>query len=193
MAVGLETLRDVIWVEIEIAHLGKDFSIDWNLIEPDDDPLVWLSVLTLSAGHPRMRQDLVDGVALGLVVGQDVRNQVFCLLGKGLVESVGAGEDLLVEGRGFGVFEGQVAAEHGEEDDPAGPDVDPEAIVLLALDHFGGGVAGGAAGGLEEFPLLVGVGESEVYYFDVLAVVEEYIFWFEVPVDHSNSVNILDA
>lgn len=44
-------------------------------------------------------------------------------------------------------------------------------MVLLAGNHFGGGVAGGATGGFKELAGFVGVGESEVDDFDCFVVI----------------------
>ena len=47
-----------------------------------------------------------------------------------------------VEFVGVGVFKGKEAAEHGVEDDAAGPNIDVGALISFACDHFGCGVAG---------------------------------------------------
>lgn len=94
-------------------------------------------------------------------------------------------EYLLVECGSIGVFEGQVAADHGEEDDAAGPDVDVDAVLGLAGHHFRRGLAGTAAGCLQHLALFLGVRQAEVHYFDVVSVVQEQVFGFEVSVHYS--------
>ena len=46
------------------------------------------------------------------------------------------GHDLLVQVRGLRVLEGQVASDHGVEDDAAGPDVGLQTVVTLPSDHL---------------------------------------------------------
>lgn len=81
--------------------------------------------------------------------------------------------DLFVQFIGIGVFEGEEAAKHGIQDDPAGPDIDPHAFVSLSRDHLGRGVAGRPACGLQSLSRFVLVGEAEVHDFDVFILVEE--------------------
>ena len=44
--------------------------------------------------------------------------------------------DLLVEVGGLRVLEGQVASDHGVEDDTAGPNVGLQTVVTLPSDHL---------------------------------------------------------
>lgn len=58
------------------------------------------------------------------LVREEVRRRVLCI------------QDLLVQVGGLLVFEGQVSAEHGVQDDSTAPEVTHQAIVVLASDHL---------------------------------------------------------
>lgn len=118
------------------------------------------------AGVPGVAADVQDGETLGRVGFQDALDKTLAVLGEEVREQELAMDDLLIEIGGVLVIEGEVATDEGEEDDASAPEVNHEGIVLLALDHFGGGIAGGPAGCLEVLVVVgvVLVGETEVYY-----------------------------
>lgn len=72
------------------------------------------------------------------------------------------GKNLFIEEIGLRILEGQVSADHGEQDDTTGPNIHSETIVLFAFYHLRGSIAGRPTGSLELFSLLVGVGKPEV-------------------------------
>lgn len=74
---------------------------------------------------------------------------------------------------GVVVFEWQIAAHHGEQDDPATPDIDFKPMVLFAGDHLGCGVAGRPTGSLQHFVFLVGVAEAEVDNLEAILPVDQ--------------------
>jgi hypothetical protein len=98
--------------------------------------------------------------------------------------------DLFVQFVGIGVFEGEEAAQHGIQDDPAGPDIHPDALVSLSRDHLGRGVAGRPACGLQSLSRFVLVGEAEVDDLDVFVLVEEQVLGLEVAVHYSVFVDV---
>ena len=104
-----------------------------------------------------------------------------------------ARHDLLVELVGVGVLEGQEAAQHGVEDDPARPHVHPRALVPLPRDHLRCGIAGRPAGSLEPLPRLILVGEAEVHDLDILVLVEEQVLRLEVAVHDAVFMDVLHA
>jgi hypothetical protein len=107
--------------------------------------------------HPGVGEDRTE---IGTLVGvdfEDGADEVEAFAGEVVGGFVLAGEDLLVQLFGVGVLEGEVAAHHRVGDDPRGPQVDSPALVPLVGDHLGRGVAGRAAGRLEQLAGLVGV------------------------------------
>ncbi len=91
------------------------------------------------------------------------------------------------------VLEGETPVDHGVQDDSTGPDIYLGRQVLLACDHFGGGVARGATGGLEHLGLGVDVREAEVDDLDLLAVVEQQVLWLQVAVHHQLFVQVVHS
>ena len=73
--------------------------------------------------------------SLGVRV-EDLDNKVLALRRKELGHLVVSSHDLLVEVRGLWVLKGQVASDHGVEDDTAGPNVGLQTVVTLPSDHL---------------------------------------------------------
>ena len=67
---------------------------------------------------------------------EDFDDKVLALRRKELGHLVVGSHDLLVEVRGLWVLEGQVASDHGVEDDSAGPNVGLQTVVTLSSDHL---------------------------------------------------------
>lgn len=102
-------------------------------------------------------------------------------------------QDFLVQfGRRL-VFKREVACDHGEEDDAAGPHIDARPVVLETVNHFWCCVAGRAASCLQHLARLVGVAEAEVDQTNVFLVVEQQVFWFEVAVHDAEFMEVLHA
>ena len=118
-----------------------------------------------------MLLDLISGQPLVRVGLQDFIDEVDALRGQALRHLKLTAEDFLVQlGRGF-VFKGQVARDHREKNDTAGPDIDARAIVLQSVDHFGCCVAGRSTCRLKQLSLFVLVAQSEIYKPDVLLMI----------------------
>ena len=146
--VGLDALAGEAVVEAQLDRRLEDLLVDGNAVVTDNQAL--RTGLRRSRVPPPVLADVLDPVPLDGVDGEDVGKHVLGVLGERLGDLVLAGEDLLVELGGLGVFEGQAAAEHRVEDDAAAPDVHHDGLVaVLALDHLGRGVAGRPAGSLE--------------------------------------------
>jgi len=184
-APGLSGVSDV------LLHFGQYAFVKLDLVLADDDAVCLVGGAELL--EPLAFSYLVQVEPGVRVCVEDALEQFLALVGEYLGGFIVASHDLLVEFAGAGVLEGQVAAEHGVEDDAAAPDVCPQTVVAFARYHFGSSVAGTAAGGLEPLAGLVVVGESEVYDFDVVAVVEEEVLGLEVAVDDAVLVDVVDA
>lgn len=124
---------------------------------------------------------------------QDDLEQVLAVERDPLGRDLLPAQDLFVEQFGVRVFEGQLAANHREQDHPATPDVCAQPLLGLARHHFGGRLTRTPAGGLQELVRLVRVAQPEVDYFDVVLLVEQEILGFEVAVHDADAVDLLDA
>lgn len=80
------------------------------------------------------------------------------------------------------IVEGQSADEQRVEDDPAGPDVGPPAVVLLPPDHLGTGVVRGAAARLQHGPRRLQRSHAKVRNLNVVLLVQEQVLWFQISV-----------
>ncbi len=143
--------------------------------------------------QPRMIPDLADRVSLVLIAGENVGNEVSGVFWNRFVEIVRTRKNFLVEEICLRVFEGEVATNHSKQNYTTRPDIDSQTVVFLAFYHLGGGVTGRTAGSFQLLSFLVGVGKPEINNFDVLFSVEKNVFRFEVSVDNSNLVDVLDA
>ena len=111
------------------------------------------------------------------------------------MERVFSCEDLFVQGVRVLVFERQVSIEHRKENDATGPDIDFDAVVPFALNHFRGGITWGATRGFKEFTFFVGVTESKIYNLKRIIVGKENILRFEISmgdVDFPDILNTVD-
>ena len=161
--VGFDAPGRIFQIELELAQFGQDALVDGHAMIPDHYPTVEGDIRYLLA--PRMGVNFLKRKPFGGIHVQDLLQQIFEMVGNEIGQHILARKDLFVKLGSVVVLEGEVATDHGEEDDAAAPDVDFEPVILFAGDHFGGGVAGGPAGSLEHLVLLVGVAEPEIHYF----------------------------
>ena len=100
-------------------HFAQEAFVDLDLVLADDG--AFSRVDTRQLVEPLALADLLELEAGFRVRAQNASEQVLALWRQDFGDIVFAGHDLLVEFAGVGVLEGQVPAEHGVEDDPAGP------------------------------------------------------------------------
>lgn len=89
-------------------------------------------------------------------------------------------QDFLVQIGCIRVFEGEIAADHREENDTTAPNVNVRAEVALPCNHLWRSVARGATGCFQSFSRFVGIGEAEIDYLDVLSMVEKQVLGFQI-------------
>jgi hypothetical protein len=140
-----------------------------------------------------VRPDVADLVPLLRVGVQNARQHVLAVGAQKLGQRVLRVHDLFVEVRRLGVLEGEVAAHHRVQHHARAPDVRADAVVLLAGNHFGCGIAGRTTGRLQQLVFLVHVTETEVDNLERLVVVEQQVLRLEVTVAHAARVQVLDA
>lgn len=63
----------------------------------------------------------------------------------------------------------------------------------MTENHLRSRIAWAPTSGFKQLVVLIGVGEPEVYYFDVLINVEKQVFRLEIPMDHINFVNVFNS
>ena len=169
--VGLNAPRGVIRVEAVLLQFLQDLLVDRDDVVPHDQSgFQWHAFGQLA---PRMVVDLSDAVSLCGVDVQHLLYQILEVLAYKIREHEVSRKNLRVEFGSVVVLEGQGAADHGEEDDSARPDVHLQAVVLLAADHFGRGVAGRPAGSLEQLSRLVGVAEPKIHNLQGILPVDQ--------------------
>lgn len=183
----LATLDVNLVVSLENLH---DVHVDGYRVLADDNACL---LLRLDLVVPRMVADVLDIEALGRVRIQDARYQVLGLVAEERRQFVFSVQNLLIQLLRVLVLERQIAADHGVQDDSAGPNVGAESEVPLALDHLGRGVARTAAGGLEALAMLVEVGQTEINELDRVVVVQQQVLWLEITMHNAKLVNILDS
>lgn len=138
--VGLDAAGGVVRVKAVILQFLQDFLVNCDDVVADNQS--GLQGHSFYQFAPRVVVNLSNAVSLGRVHIEHLLNQIFEVFANEIREDIVARENLLVEFSGVVVLEGQIAADHGEEDDSARPDVHLQPVVLLAADHLGRGVAG---------------------------------------------------
>lgn len=91
------------------------------------------------------------------------------------------------------VLEGQITADHREENHSAAPDVDLETCVLLARDHFRSCVTGRSTGSLQHFSRFVSIAQPKVYNFHPVFPVNQQVLRLKVAMDDTQFMNVVDA
>jgi len=163
--VGFQTLVCLFSVEALLFKALEHFSVDRDCMVAYDDAL---HGDFFTQGVPHVSADVFHRLAPGGVGIQHVFEQIFALRGGPFGTGLLACEDLLLEGRRVGVFEGEVSTNHREQDDSAGPDVHLDAVLLLPCHHFRSGITRTPAGCFEHLPFFVGVAQPEIDNFDIL-------------------------
>jgi len=87
-----------------------------------------------------------------------------------------------------GSSKGRNPQTHGVQSDPARPNVNFNAVVALAGDHFRRRVAWAPARSFQRLACFVGVRKTEIHYFEVLLFVQQQVFRLQVPVCDSFAV-----
>lgn len=145
-----------------------------------------------------MVSELLAGHSVVTIEGEEVEDEVLELFAEaGAVNLLEVGVSLSLEEQVVEVFflaclfEGEDALDDDEENDSDGEHVDVGSLVLLAEFDLGGHVSHGAAVGAEGVDVLV-ARESEVGDLKVKVVVNKDVLEFEVSVDDSAGVHVLD-
>jgi hypothetical protein len=137
--------------------------------------------------------DFIHSEPLLRVRVENSSDQVLALAAQELGQSVVGTHDFFVEIGGLGVFERQVATDHGVENHATAPDVGLESVVAFASNHFGSSITGRPAGSLESGIGFVHVAEAEVDDLESEVVVEQQVLRLEVSVADSTLVDVLNA
>ena len=101
--------------------------------------------------------------------------------------------DFLVQGICVGVFEGEVAAHHGKQNNTATPDVDFCTVVLFARYHLWSGVTRRSASRFQSLFRLVRIAEAKVDDFDLAVMIKQQILRLHVPMNYTELMKIVDS
>ena len=102
-------------------------------------------------------------------------------------------KDFFVEGVGILVLERQVSIEHSKENNATGPDIDFDAVVPFALNHFRGGITWRTTRSFEQLTFFVGVTEAKIYNFERIIIGKENILGFEISVGDVDFPDVLNT
>jgi len=91
------------------------------------------------------------------------------------------------------ILEGKSSTEHHVEDDSATPNIDLRTGVEATTNNFRGGVIGASATCFEEVAVLDLTRETEVGNLHVQVLVEQDVFWLEIPVNNLELVAVFDT
>jgi hypothetical protein len=91
------------------------------------------------------------------------------------------------------ILEGKPSTKHHVEDDSATPNINLRSGVKATTNDFRGGVIGAPATRFEEVAVLDLARETEVGNLDVQVVVEQDVFWLEIPMNNLELVAVFDA
>ena len=156
VAVVFNALLSILAVEVELVDdLVEQLVLNRHLLLAREQALVPVPVLDLE--RPGVVSDVVHVVPLLWIGVEYPANHVLALRAEELGQGVVGTHDLLVQIARLRILKGQVAANHGIEDDARRPNVGSEAVVPLASDHFGRSIARRATSRLESGGLLIHV------------------------------------
>jgi hypothetical protein len=175
LLVGLHLLSQFLCIQPHCLHPLEDAAVGWQLLSQVEavrhrssysiEPLVLSNFLQ---GNPVFGGENEQSLNEIPRIRSDVRRNL-----------VVAGQYLLEESMRIRIAEGQVATEHGEEDDSTAPQVHLQRIITLpCLHHLWRSVTRRTAESAQLIPVLVESAESEVDDLNLPVVVDEDIFGF---------------
>ena len=129
---SLRSRRIVEWKACD--HILKSFHIHRYRILTYDDAWVVFDILNLLV--PDMVLNISYCETPDWVRIENSFDKIFAVFAYEFWNCVVSIEDLFVEHISLGIFEWQVATDHGIEDDSATPDVSRQTMVLLSSNHF---------------------------------------------------------
>lgn len=83
-----------------------------------------------------MIPDLVNADSLVRICNENLLYEILCIIREEFWKSKFRTQDFLVEAGGFLIFEGEIAAQHGIEDDAAAPKIRFQTIILVTRYHL---------------------------------------------------------
>lgn len=170
-------------------HQPYNLLVGLNLVLPHNDSLGL--VLVTRCIVPFAFPDLIDFEPSFRVDVQNTSQNIFGISRQYFGQFKISSDDFFVQFICVGVFEREVAAQHGIQNDSARPNVCIKALIFFACDHLRSGIARRATGSFEFFSGFILIGEPKVYNFDVFVMIEEQILWFEISVYDSVFVDVL--
>jgi hypothetical protein len=171
-----------------VIYLGYHVHVHGDRILANVDALIFSDFDLLV---PWMGSDPLDRKSLIWVCEENLSYQVLAAVTYEVWDRVLGIQYLLVQLVGFGVLEWQISANHCVYDDSTTPHVGGQPIVLLASHHLWGSVAWTSTGSLETLASLVGIAQAEVDDLDVVEIVHQQIFRFQISVANAKPMKII--
>lgn len=144
------------------------------------------SALRLIQLVPGMVPDLFHANSRVRISVEDLGDEVLRIFREELRHAVVCVKNFLVEIARFLILEGEVATEHGIEDHTTAPQITFQSVVLLACDHLRRCVARAPASSFELGPLFIKIAQAKIYHFETPIIVNEQVFWLQIPVAYSH-------
>ena len=189
--VCVDTFNRILLLEVVVDEQLEDLNINRDLRQPNEYAPCDLGQLHLI--KPLVLSYVSDLESLLGIRVKDGLEELSRVTSHKLRDRVLATKDLLVKVGCVWVFEREVTAYHGEEDDTAAPYVDVGPEVALASYHLRSCIARGSACGFEGLSGLVGVGEAEINDLDVFLMIEKQILGLEISMNNTQLMKVLDA
>lgn len=144
VTVGLHAADSVLLLELVVLdQFGQQLTVPRHFLDAREEAgLAGDRLNTDQIGfHVGVVADVLDAEAFLGVRIQNLSYEILALGRQEFGHLVISAHDLFVQVRGFGVFKGQIASDHGVEDHTRGPDVRLQTVIPLAGDHLGGSIA----------------------------------------------------
>lgn len=148
-------------LEAVLVEHADDGLLERYLVLADDEPAVVDHGL-VGFAVPLVRRDVLRGVARLRVHVEYFLDELSAVVANPVGNFELAVNDLLVEYVGVLVLEGQVAADHGKQDDSAGPDVYLGPMIGLATDHLWRRIARRTTSSSQRFVASISVRQAKV-------------------------------
>lgn len=192
MAISFNTFLGVFHIHSQKFEFGKYFGFDGHFVISHNQSLGIIIVGMLFP--PPMLFHSINFYPFLRIHCQNFPNEILQLKRKSTRESVVSLNNLFVQFRNLFVFEGQTSAHHCIQNNACTPNVNHQGFIrMLRFDHFWGCVAWGSACSFESLVLFVSITQTEIYNPYSVIIIHKNIFKFEISVNNSKFVNILNA
>lgn len=175
---------------ILLSSFLKDAVINYDILFPNKCPNF---LERLNKIIPRVTSNVLNSVTLLWIDDENFTDKVSEVIWKVGGHRILRCLNLLIQLRCVLILERKVASYHRKQDNSATPYICHEPLILLTFDHFRSCIARASARCFKKLAFFVEISKSEVYNLDIVVVIKEYVFGFEVPVDYADLVDVFNA